>query len=66
MDQTQKIDAMIGARIKSRRTALKISQTALAEAIGVRFQASDLVKWLTISTWEVPGNRSNTALSRSA
>lgn len=32
------IDAFIGARMKSRRTALKISQTKLAEAIGVRFQ----------------------------
>lgn len=32
------IDALIGARIKGRRIALKISQTTLAEAIGVRFQ----------------------------
>lgn len=32
------IDKTIGARIKSRRIALKISQTSLAEAIGVRFQ----------------------------
>ncbi|MEP5155621.1 helix-turn-helix domain-containing protein [Planktotalea sp.] len=32
------IDKLIGARIKGRRIALKISQTTLAEAIGVRFQ----------------------------
>lgn len=32
------IDVLIGARIKGRRIALKISQTTLAEAIGVRFQ----------------------------
>lgn len=32
------IDALIGARIKSRRIALRISQTVLAESIGVRFQ----------------------------
>ncbi len=38
MAQPEKIDALIGARIKSRRTALKISQTALATSIGVRFQ----------------------------
>jgi len=38
MTQTQDVDRVIGARIKSRRIALKISQTALAEAVGVRFQ----------------------------
>jgi len=32
------IDELIGARIKGRRIALKISQTKLAESIGVRFQ----------------------------
>ena len=32
------IDVLIGARIKGRRIALKISQTTLAESIGVRFQ----------------------------
>ena len=32
------IDVLIGARIKGRRIALKISQTKLAEAVGVRFQ----------------------------
>ena len=32
------IDVLIGARIKSRRIALKVSQTTLAEAVGVRFQ----------------------------
>lgn len=32
------IDVLIGARVKARRIALKISQTTLAEAIGVRFQ----------------------------
>jgi len=38
MTETSDIDGLIGARIKSRRIALKISQTALADAIGVRFQ----------------------------
>lgn len=38
MTQAENIDALIGARIKSRRIALKTSQTALANAIGVRFQ----------------------------
>lgn len=32
------IDVLIGARVKSRRIALKISQTKLADAVGVRFQ----------------------------
>ncbi len=32
------IDVLIGARVKGRRIALKISQTKLAEAVGVRFQ----------------------------
>ena len=32
------IDVLIGARIKGRRIALKISQTKLGEAVGVRFQ----------------------------
>jgi transcriptional regulator with XRE-family HTH domain len=32
------IDVLSGARIKGRRIALKISQTKLAEAVGVRFQ----------------------------
>ncbi|MGH1577234.1 helix-turn-helix domain-containing protein [Planktotalea sp.] len=32
------IDVLIGARIKGRRIALKVSQTTLAESIGVRFQ----------------------------
>lgn len=32
------IDTHIGARIRGRRTAMKMSQSALAEAIGVRFQ----------------------------
>lgn len=32
------IDVLIGARIKGRRIALKVSQTKLAEAVGVRFQ----------------------------
>lgn len=32
------IDVLIGARIKGRRIALKISQTTLAESVGVRFQ----------------------------
>lgn len=32
------VDVLIGARIKGRRIALKISQTKLAEAVGVRFQ----------------------------
>mgnify|MGYP001146456241 CR=1 FL=1 len=32
------IDVLIGARVKSRRIALKVSQTTLAEAVGVRFQ----------------------------
>lgn len=32
------IDEIIGARIKGRRIALKISQTKLAESVGVRFQ----------------------------
>lgn len=32
------IDVLIGARIKGRRIALKISQTTLADSIGVRFQ----------------------------
>lgn len=38
MTNMPNIDALIGARIKSRRIALKISQTALADSIGVRFQ----------------------------
>lgn len=36
--QSPNIDALIGARIKSRRIALRISQTSLATSIGVRFQ----------------------------
>lgn len=32
------VDQLIGLKIKTRRNALRLSQTGLAEAIGVRFQ----------------------------
>jgi transcriptional regulator with XRE-family HTH domain len=35
---TTDIDRQVGARIRARRTALQISQTALAEAAGITFQ----------------------------